>query len=302
LAMIAETDEVLAGIMRPGNAGSNTAIDHVWLLADALDQLPAPWRAGHDPGDDPADVAHRVLIRADAGAASHWFAEECVDRNLAFSFGYHINQQVRDGVMCVPTGCWHPAVDSNGERRDGAEVAELTDFVNLDSWPQGTRLIVRRERPHPGAQLTLFDTIEGFRHTAFITNQTSADVAGLELTQRQRARAENVIRDTKACGLANLPFDDIVNNDVWMQLCFAANDLLGWAQRIGCTGQLRRATPKTIRHRMLHIAARITPNARRLHLDHNWPWTSLVIDAIHRIRHAFQTLTVTNHTPTHPAL
>jgi hypothetical protein len=125
----------------------------------------------------------------------------------------------------------------------------------------------------------LFDTIEGFRHTAFITNQTGYDVAALELQQCQRARAENVIRDTKACGLANLPFDDVVNNEAWMFLCFTANDLLGWAQRIGCTGQLRRATPKTIRHRLLHIAARITPNSRRLRLDHDWPWTATVIDA-----------------------
>ena len=196
--------------------------------------------------------------------------------------------------MCVPTGCWHPAVEANGSRRDGAEVIELTRFVNLDAWPAGTRLIVRREDPHPGAQLSLFDTIEGFRHTAFITNTAGADIAGLELRQRQRARAENVIRDAKATGLSNLPFDDIVNNDVWMQLCFAANDLLAWAQHIGCTGQMRRATPKTIRHRLLHVAAAITPNGRRLHLDRHWPWTSALLDAIHRVRTAFQTLTVTN--------
>jgi len=101
--------------------------------------------------------------------------------------------------MFIPTGCWHPAIDPNGARRVGTEVIELTEFVNLDSWPEGTRSIVRRERPHAGAQLTLFDTIEGFRNTAFITNQTSYDVASLELRQRQRARAENVIRDTKAC-------------------------------------------------------------------------------------------------------
>jgi Transposase DDE domain group 1 len=293
LAIIAETDEVLCAMLRPGNAGSNTAIDHVTVLADALDQLPAEWRAGHAVGDHPSEVVHRVLIRADAGGASHWFAEECDVRNLEYSFGFHIDHRVRDGVMMIPTGCWHPAIDAGGERRDGAEVVELTDFVDLTNWPDGTRLIVRRERPHPGAQLSLFDTIEGFRHTAFITNQTSADVAALELQQRQRARAENVIRDTKACGLANLPFDDIVNNEVWMNLCFAANDLLGWAQRLGCTGQLRRATPKTIRHRMLHIAARITPNSRRLRLDHDWPWTAIVIDAITRVRAAFRALTVT---------
>jgi len=294
LAMCAETDEVLAGILRPGNAGANTAADHVTVLAAAIAQLPAAWQAGHHAGDPADTVGHALLVRADSAGASHWLAEECIDRNIEFSLGYQIDDRVRDGVMCVPTGCWHPAVEANGSRRDGAEVIELTRFVNLDAWPAGTRLIVRREDPHPGAQLSLFDTIEGFRHTAFITNTAGADIAGLELRQRQRARAENVIRDAKATGLSNLPFDDIVNNDVWMQLCFAANDLLAWAQHIGCTAQMRRATPKTIRHRLLHVAAAITPNGRRLHLDRHWPWTSALLDAIHRVRTAFQTLTVTN--------
>lgn len=302
LAMCAETDEVLAGMLRPGNAGANTAVDHVTVLADALAQLPAAWQAGHDAGDPAELVQHRILVRADSAGASHWLAEECVERNIEFSLGYQIDHRVRDGVDLVPTGCWHPAVEADGTRRDGAEVVELTELVELDGWPDGTRLIVRRERPHPGAQLSLFDTIEGMRHTAFITNQTGADIAQLELRQRQRARAENVIRDAKATGLANLPFDDIVNNQVWMQLCFTANDLLGWAQRIGCTGQLRRATPKTIRHRLLHVAAAITPNGRRLHLDRAWPWTEMLLAAIHRVRTAFASLCVNNNPTAQAAL
>lgn len=301
LAICAETDEVLAGILRPGNAGANCAADHVVLLADALAQLPPLWQTGHGIGDE-QPVERRILVRSDSAGASHWLAEECVARNIEFSLGYQIDHRVRDGVACVPTGCWHRAVDADGQRRDGAEVVELTGLVNLDAWPAGTRLIVRRERPHPGAQLSLFDTIEGMRHTAFITNQPSADAAALELQQRQRARAENVIRDAKATGLANLPFDDIVNNDVWMQLCLTANDLLGWAQRIGCTAQLRRATPKTIRHRLLHIAARITPTARRLRLDRHWPWTDVLLDAIHRVRAAFASLTVTTRRAAQAAL
>mgnify|MGYP001818922746 CR=1 FL=1 len=302
LAMCAETDEVLAGILRAGNAGANTAIDRVQLLADALGQLPAAWRTGHEVGDDASMVERRILVRADSAGASHWLAEECVDRNIEFSLGYGIDERVRDGVIGVPTGCWHPAIDADGQRRDGAEVVELTELVNLDAWPQGTRLIVRRERPHPGAQLSLFDTIEGFRHTAFITNTAGYDIAALELRQRQRARAENVIRDAKATGLANLPFDDIVNNNVWMQLCFCANDLLGWAQHIGCVGQLRRATPKTIRHRLLHVAARITPTRRQLHLDRHWPWTTALLDAITRVRNAFASLSVTATATTPAAL
>jgi hypothetical protein len=302
LAMCAETDEILAGMLRPGNAGANTAEDHVVVLADALAQLPAAWRAGHEAGDDPNLVEHGVLVRADSAGALHWLAEECVDRNIEFSFGYHIDQRVRDGVCCIDDDAWHPAIDANGEPRDGAQVIELTELVDLDAWPEGTRLIVRRERPHPGAQLTLFDTIEGHRHTAFITNTAGGDIAALECRQRQRARAENVIRDAKATGLANLPFDDVVNNDVWMQLCFTANDLLAWAQALGCTGALRRATPKTIRHRLLHVAARITPTGRRLHLDQHWPWTSALLDAIHRVRAAFRSLTVTAAATAHAAL
>ena len=137
----------------------------------------------------------------------------------------------------------------------------------------------------------MFDTIEGMRHTAFICDHDD-DPATLELFQRQRARAENVIRDTKACGLANLPFDDVVNNDVWMQLCFCAHDLLVWAQKISLTGPLRRATPKTLRHRLLHIAARTTPTNQRLDLDRTWPWTTTLLDALHRLRAAFSPLTV----------
>jgi hypothetical protein len=119
----------------------------------------------------------------------------------------------------------------------------------------GTRLIVRRERPHPGAQLSLFDTIEGLRHTAFITDTPSRDIAGLELRHRQRARAEQVVRDAKACGLSRLPFDAAADNDAWMHLAFTACDLLAWARRITLHGPLRRATPKTLRHRLLHVAA-----------------------------------------------
>ena len=151
LAMCAETDEVLAGMLRPGNAGANCAVDHVVVLSDAIAQLPAVWQVGHRGGDDPDDAARRILVRADSAGASHWLAEECVERNCEFSLGYGIDGRVRDGVIAVPSGCWHPAVNADGTRRDGAQVIELTELVNLDAWPDGTRLVVRRERPHPGA-------------------------------------------------------------------------------------------------------------------------------------------------------
>lgn len=302
LAMIAETGEVLTGKLRAGNAGSNTAADHVTVLAAALAQLPDEWQRGHDVGDDPEHITKPLLVRADAAGASHWFAEECRDRNIEFSLGYYIDHRVRDALLLVQEDAWEPAVEPGGRRRKGAEIIELTDYVNLDGWPDGTRLIVRREDPHPGAQLSLFDTVEGKRHTAFITDTTTGTIAELELRQRQRARAEAVIRDTKACGLSNLPFNDIVDNDTWMHLCFAANDLLAWARRISLDGHLRRATPKTIRYRLLHIAARTSRGHQRLHLDQTWPWTNTLTTAIDRVRTHLQPPTV-NATPgVHPDL
>jgi hypothetical protein len=302
LAMAGDCDEVLAGIMRPGNAGANTAIDHVTVLSNAIAALPAEWRTGHEPGDHPDDAAKELIVRADSAGASHWLAEHCTERNIGFSIGYAIDERVRNGLCLVDDDTWIPATDGNGTERPGVEVVELTGLVELGAWPAGTRLIVRREIPHPGAQLTLFDTIEGRRHTAFITDQTDHDIAALELFQRRRARAENVIRDTKACGLKNLPFDDIVNNETWMQLCFAAHDLLVWARQISLTGALRRATPRTLRHRLLHVAARVSPRRRRLDLDRTWPWTATLLDAIHRLRHAFRSLHVTEAGPAHAAL
>lgn len=285
-AMLAETGEVLAGMFRPGNAGANCAADHVTVLAAAIDQLPEQWQQGHLAGDDPDLVVHNLLVRTDSAGASHWFAEECQARNIGFSLGYWIDGRVRDALLLVQEEDWVPAREPGGQVRNGAQVAEITDLVNLDAWPGGIRLIVRRERPHPGAQLSLFDTIEGLRHTAFITDSPGPDLAALDLRHRRRGRAEQIIRDTKACGLARLPFDGAADNDRWMQLTFAANDLLCWARRVSLTGSLRRATPKTIRHRLLHVAAHISP--RRLRLDAAWPWSPDLLDALDRVKTRLQ--------------
>jgi hypothetical protein len=301
VAMCAETGEVLAGMFRPGNAGANCAADHVVVLRAAIEQLPACWQAGHEPGDDPALATKTLVVRTDSAGASHWFAEECRSRNLGFTLGYWIDGRVRDALLLVQEEDWEPARDPGGRVRDGAQVVEITGLVNLDGWPEGTRLIVRRERPHPGAQLSLFDTIEGLRHTAFITDTQGSDLAALDLRHRRRGRAEQIIRDTKACGLARLPFDSAANNDRWMQLSFCANDLLCWARRISFTGGMRRATPKTIRHRLLHVAARTSP--RRLRLDATWPWTPDLLHAIDRIKTQLQpALTVPIQPATHPGL
>jgi hypothetical protein len=278
--------EALAGILRPGNAGSNTAVDHVTVLDLALANLPD--QARPDSGAD-------VLVRADSAGATKAFLAACRARRVTFSVGFHIDHAVRDAIGLLPEEAWSPAVEADGGLRDGARVAELTGLVDLDGWPEGTRLIVRAERPHPGAALSLFDTVEGLRHTAFVTDTAvgivSGHIAGLELRHRHHARVEDRIRQAKAAGLANLPCRDSPENRVWLELVFAAADLVCWSKLLcfADTPDLARCEIDAYRYRILHAAGRLTTTARRvtLRLDRTWTWARALARAFARLHAAF---------------
>jgi hypothetical protein len=183
------TGEPLAMLLRPGNAGSNTAADHKTVLAAALTQL--PWQ----PGDR---VGRKVLVRTDSGGSTHEFVSYCHQRRLQYSVGFGLTETTAAAVDLIPDTAWTPAYDTDGHVRDGAWVAELTGLINLTDWPPGMRVIVRKERPHPGAQLRFTDR-NGLRLTAFATNTTTGQLPDLEL--RRRARCEDRIRTAKATGL-----------------------------------------------------------------------------------------------------
>ncbi|ART73272.1 IS1380 family transposase [Mycolicibacterium sp. jd] len=285
--------EALAGLLRSGNAGSNTASDHVIVLAQALAALPAPWRPDSSRGGDPDRP--QVLVRCDTAGATHRFADACREQGVGFSFGYPVDARVQDAVdtLNLAEG-WYPAIDTDGGLRDGAWVAEATTLVNLNSWPPGTRLILRKERPHPGAQLRFTDT-DGMRVTAFITDTppgvVAGQVAGLELRHRQHARVEDRIRELKNAGLRNLPCHGFWANAAWLEIVLAAADLVIWARLIGFTSDptLARAEIATFRYRVLHVAARITRGARqlRLRIDATWRWATSIATAWQTIRTAF---------------
>ncbi len=282
--------EALAGLLRAGNAGSNTAADHVTVLEQALASLPAGWRP--DPNDPTAPT---VVVRSDSAGATHRFARTCRDHGAGFSFGFPVDARVQDAVDTLNLGdAWYPAIDSGGDIRDGAWVAEATDLVNLSTWPAGTRLVLRKERPHPGAQLRFTDA-DGMRVTAFITDTphgiVAGQLAGLELRHRQHARVEDRIREAKAAGLANLPCHDFDSNAAWIEIILAAADLVAWTKLIGFTNtpELARCEINTFRYRVLHTAARITRRSRqlRLRIDATWRWATAIATAWHRIRAAF---------------
>ena len=281
--------EALAGLLRPGNAGSNTAADHVVVLEQALASLPPEYRPDRARSDGP-----KILVRTDSAGATHVFAAACHQRGVGFSLGFPVDVRVQDAVDTLNLGqCWYPAIGADGIR-DGAWVAEATDLVDLSTWPPGTRLVLRKERPHPGAQLRFTDA-DGMRVTAFITDTSPGVVpgqlGGLELRHRQHARVEDRMREAKATGLRNLPCHAFAANAAWLEIVMTATDLVAWAKLIGFTGQpsVARCEITTFRYRVLHVAARLTRSARqtRLRIDATWRWATAIATAWRRLRAAF---------------
>ncbi|MDU9001110.1 MULTISPECIES: IS1380 family transposase [Streptomyces] len=268
--------EPVAALLRPGNAGSNTASDHIATAQLALAQLPKPYRRGR-----------HTLIRTDSGGGTHEFVAWLARRGrwLSYSVGMTITDAIHQAVLTVPASAWTAAVEPGGEIRDGAWVAELDSTSDcLQGWPKGMRLIVRKERPHPGAQLRLTDA-DGLRLTAFATNTTSVPIAALELRHRQRARAEDRIRNARATGLRNLPLHDTAQNQIWLEIVQLALDMLAWMPMLALTGKTRRWEPRRLRLRLFSAAAQIVTTARRRHLRfaRHWPWTGVITDALARL-------------------
>ncbi len=264
--------EVLAAILRPGNAGANNADDHLAVFELALEQLP------------PEALDGPILARSDAAGASHALADACCETGVCFSFGYAIDERIRAAILALPERAWRPAINNDGQPREGAWVAELTGQVSLDAWPPGSRLIVRRERPHPGAQLSFTD-VDGHRFQCFLTDQPDTDLAALEARHRAHAIVEDRVRELKSMGLANLPFSAFAPNQAWLEAALVAHDLAVWTQLLLFDGEHRICEPKRLRYRLLHVAGKLTRHARRLtlHLPADWPWSAAIARAFKRL-------------------
>ena len=270
----AATGEPLAGLLRPGNANANNAADQIHVLNAALAQLPE-------------DARGRVLVRGDAGSGVKEFLAHVVDLGLEFSVGMNIRGPILDALERLPEQAWRRAVDTDGHPRDGAHVAEVTSWLppSFTGWPPGTRVIVRRERPHPGAQLRITD-VNGWRLTAFATNTARRGkngagwrLADLEIRHRLRAHAEDRIRGLKDTGLTNLPLHAFTKNQLWLEIAQLAYELTVWTQVLGFDDQPARSwEPKRLRLRLFAVAGRIIHSGRRrtLRISERWPWADLL--------------------------
>ncbi|PTM86355.1 DDE family transposase [Dietzia psychralcaliphila] len=271
------TEEFLAASLRPGNAGSNTASDHIDVLGQAIAQIPAARRRD-------------LLIRSDGAGASHDLLNWVTDQNrvrgrrVEYSVGFSVTAPIRRAIAIAPEEAWGPALNQSGEIRDGAEVAELTGILPpkmLAKWPEGMRVIVRRERPHPGAQLSMFEEIDGWRYQAFVTNTATGQLHFLEARHRAHARVEDRIRHAKDTGLGRLPSREFALNQAWLVAVMIAADLVAWTRMLACTGAaavLALCEPKALRYRFLHVAARLTRSGRRrrVKIPETWPWATAI--------------------------
>jgi len=279
LCFLDNTNEALSGLLRQGRAGSNTTADHITVLDQALAQIPDRHRYGTD-----------ILIRSDSAGCTYGLLGHI--RGLRehalqtyFSVGVAITEPVREAIR--QASGWVPALDSDGELREGAEVCEITGLVPADDYPKGTRFLVRRENPHPGAQLSIFDTVEGMRHQVIATDTPAGhgSVQFLEARHRAHARVEDRIRTGKDTGFGRFPSRVFAINQAWLQLALTAIDLIAWTQQLLLDGELAAAEPKRLRYRLLHVAARITRSARRtrVRIAQTWPWAADLVTAFARL-------------------
>jgi len=274
----AGTGEPLALLLRPGNAGSNTAADHIAVVKAALAQLP-----GHRPGVRPG---RKVLIRTDGAGGTHELLDWLTTQRLSYSVGFTLAGPAEALIRQIPKAAWSVAYDADGAVRDGAFVAELTGLLDMSGWPPGMRVIIRSERPHPGAQLRITD-VDGNRITAFATNTRRGQLADLELRHRRRARCEDRIRLAKDTGLNNLPLHDFNQNRIWCAIVMLACELTAWMQMLAYPAStVRRWEPKRLRLRLFSAAGRLARHSRRttLHLARHGPWTQLLTAGIATLR------------------
>ncbi|WP_224389126.1 IS1380 family transposase [Pseudonocardia sp. ICBG1293] len=282
MAFCDNTCEFLAGMLRRGNAGANTAADHITVLDQALAQIPDPHRHGRP-----------ILIRADTAGCTKAFLthiRQQRDRAVSceFSVGWAITDRERTAIAAIPKKVWADAVDTDGAHRDGAGLADLTGLLPtaaLQGYPSGTRVIVRRERPHPGAQLDLMEEHDGWRYTCFATDTPAGQLAFLDARHRAHARVEDRIRTAKNTGLNHFPSRTFAINAAWLTVVMLAVDLLAWTQHLLLDGHLAKAEPKTLRYRLLHVAARITRGQRRTfaRIQRSWPWAEQLAAAFARL-------------------
>jgi hypothetical protein len=274
LSYLDETGEALSGMLRSGNAGSNTAADHITVLDQALAQL------------DKRALDGDILVRGDGAGATHELVTYCREADLRYSFGFDLTEKVRLAIVSGWQDGWVQGIHTDGTERKDSQVKEITSLMDIsEQWGAGARLIARRTKLLAGEQQSFADH-DGYRFSVFTTDQSETDVRKLDLAHRGHARVEDRIREAKNCGLRNLPFKAFAHNKVWLWLVQLAQDLLAWARQLCLQGEARAWEVKRLRYRLLHQSGRLVRHARQrvLRLSKSWRWAATLAAAFERLQ------------------
>ena len=298
-------------MLRKGSAGSNTAADHITVTDSAIAALPPAYRRNLMITVDGAGFSHKFLEHLDKLAARRGYT-------LIYSCGWELGEREKTALRLVPGDAWEIAVDYRGEVRERraddacddagcghracwieeAHVTELTGLLRkgpdgdqLSGWPATMRIFARRERPHPGAKLSLFEHEDGYRYQLWVTNlpETTKGWRGqnayIDAAHRVHARVEDAIRTGKDTGIGRFPSHEFDINRAWMTAAMTAQILLSWLKLLALDDDLARAEPKTLRYRVLNAAARLVRGGRRRRwkIAANWPWADAITRAWQRI-------------------
>jgi hypothetical protein len=285
------TGDALSGMLRPGNAAANDTTDLLRVVDDAICQLPAAVEAGHHEGDDGNDVTRRVVVRSDSAGGTKAFTAGLRRRNIGFQVVARSQTAVAAAITTAneDPSRWETAVNQDGsviEATDGGlvtAVCDVTDLVDLTGWPDGTRLIIRRQPLHPGAQTSLLPDLE-YRFWGHYTDQ-AGDPVELDRQMRAHAHVEDHIQRLKDSGLERFPFTSWEANQAWLQTVMWAADLATWFQLLCLTGPLARAKPRRLRWTFWHTPARIITSARRdiVRIVDGWPTAGDIVAAYRAI-------------------
>ena len=265
LAVAAGTGDVLMSRLREGRANTIRGAAH--FLRETVGRVRYAGACG------------QLTVRADSGFYAHAIIAVCRKMDVRYSITIRQHKSLRNLIEAIPEDAWTPIPYWMDGAADVAETAYTPFQGEPDAAP--VRLIVRRVKPTPGSQLSLFAT---YSYHGFITDR-DGETLELEADHRRHAEIENAIRDLKyGVGLNHLPSGRFAANGAWLAVQVMAHNLARWTARI-CLGE-QVVTTKTLRRRFFSLAGRLTRSARRLtlHLPQRWPWETQFSCALSRLR------------------
>jgi hypothetical protein len=289
-AWCSNVGDSLAVMLRPGNAGSFTASDHLLVLDAAIAQIPPAYRTDVLVTIDGAGASHEVINHLTA--LNTHAAHGKRGRRVEYSIGWPVDERTLGALAELREQDWSTALDADGKPDPEASVVDLTGLLRhgpdgdrMSGWPKDMRVIARRV-PRPSGQQAKLGEDPNWRYGAFATNTALGQLQWLDARHRTQAHVEDKMKELKAVGAENLPSKDWDRNSAWLQLAALAASLNAWLRHLAMDGQLARAEPKALRFRLLGAPARHVTHARKriLKVPPGWAWAKDVVTAWDRLQ------------------